>query len=152
MENIMFEQIIPGLLTNGAYDIIRKIFNSKVEGDIDVLSKKILIAYNEAAKEFYKKYGYKYGDETNSFLVRQKNIDKLVNILFNENYQEIEELEFIKYGYDEKALLEVDIEALKWFKNELKHKISQDWILEQTIMSPAIKTEMAGSLRNILPS
>ncbi|MFD2654841.1 hypothetical protein [Gracilibacillus thailandensis] len=66
--------IATGLMTNLSYDAF---FENE-----DELYGRVDDAYQRARKHFYKKYGDKFGDELNSFLESQQNIDTVVRSMY----------------------------------------------------------------------
>jgi len=116
----MFSVLI-GILGNAVYDSI----------NLRNIEKKLIECYERAEKNFYKKYGNKYGDEKSSFLVREDNINVVVKSFF----YNIEELSFNDFipnsfdGYDNPSK-----DAIIDFINMIKAEVNNDFELVKLLV------------------
>ncbi|MBD7965950.1 hypothetical protein [Fictibacillus norfolkensis] len=122
--------IATGIFTNLSYDALFK--------NDELLIGKVQEAYDKAKTKFYKKYGDQFGNELNSFLERQKNIDTVVKSLFySTDNINVDDIDFRSFdGYDNPTK-----EAVIDFINILNVEMHQDYYLDKILSDKAFIQE-----------
>lgn len=114
--------IFTGVVGNGIYSYITK----------EDLEYKISNAYERAHEKFYKVYGYEYGDEFNSFLTRQENIDLIINSFnFGDESLTVDGFNNLPYDNSKCANSEVINHFILLFKQEIRKDFSLNKLLAE---------------------
>lgn len=111
--------------------IMTSIFANKVDGLLsDNLVDKIIACYERAEKDFYNKYGDKYGNSLSSFLVRQENIEVIEkSFYFSNTPLKPEDFNLTSFdGYDNPTK-----EAVIDFINMLILRVHEDFELSKLL-------------------
>lgn len=115
--------ILTGIMSNLSYDLL---FHE------DEISEKTKEAYENAKKRFYKKYDSEYGDELNSFLERQQNIDSIVkSLFFSEKKLTIEDIDARSFNASNNATQNAVIDFINFFHEEVHKDFLLDRILTE---------------------
>lgn len=112
----MFVSLLSGVITGVMGNAISDTLN---ENEIE----KIQFCYEKAEKDFYKKYGNKYGNNLDSFLTREENVQLAINsILRNEEEYDLRNMNPESFnGYDSGT-----VEAIFQFGDFFKNYIMED--------------------------
>ena len=133
--------ILSSLLVAGIVDVVGNIVKSQFAGDYDKMANKMIEAYDQTAVAFHRKYGKQFGDENNSFVCRQANIDRIVRCLFMGERQDLKSIRLDGEAFDESQAAPPSV--LSWFKDRLEHEIRKDWLLDKVVEDKKQRAEVA---------
>ena len=132
--------ILSSLVSAGIWDLAKKIVKSQFGCDDEALAGKIITAYDKTAKAYHEEYGDQFGDNNNSFVCRQDNIDRILRCLFMGNSQNLDSVQLNGDSFEGK---DAPMSVLLWFKERLQEEIRKDWLLDKIVESKNQRAEVA---------
>lgn len=121
-----------GLGINGAYDLIKSSVVSLLGGgENSQIIESINICIECSAKEFFERFGDKYGKLSDSFLARQENYDVIVKHMFYSEQSLLKD-KINKLGYNNIAIDDEDIDYfIQCLLNEMKNNFNLNKIISE---------------------
>jgi len=133
--------ILTSLLAAGIIKVVGDIVKSQFGGDYDEVANRMIEAYGQTAVAFHKEYGAQFGDENNSFVCRQANIDNIVRCLFMGERQNLKSIRLEGEAFDGSQSAPPSV--LSWFKDQLELEIHKDWLLDKVVEDKKQRAEVA---------
>lgn len=134
----MIEEILIGILGNGAYDILKKLINKYFSQEDDEIIQLFIASIEATSIQFFNTYGDKYGTIGSSFLSIQQNWEVLLRSIFY-GAEELKGEDFVLSGLGINKG-EVLIGARK-FINILHDKMRENWKLDKVLTEKKHITE-----------
>lgn len=132
--------ILTSLLSAGVWDLAKKIVESQFGGDYENLAGKMIAAYDQTAKAYHGEYGNQFGDENNSFVCRQVNIERILRCLFMGDPQSLDSIQLDGNSFDGSQAAPPSV--LLWFKERLKKEIGKNWLLDKIVETKKQRAEV----------
>ena len=101
----------------------------------------MIAAYDQTAKAYHGKYGDQFGDENNSFVCQQANIEKILKCLFMGDSQNLNNVQLDGDSFDGSQAASPSV--MFWFTERLKNEIGKDWLLDRVIETKNQRAEVA---------
>lgn len=127
----MIEGIFTGVLGNLAYEKIKRLLEKMFElGEKDEDTRRIYNCIENASREFFKKYGDKFGSPNESFLAREENIKRIIQSTYYHE-DDLRVADINPEGFH--GTLKTTPEAVGYFLETLNSEMLKDRQLSQTI-------------------